>query len=228
LGFGVSRVSSRVSAILIAFAAVLFSAAPASANLDYILNTKDSGSALGSGPYGTVKLQQVGSCTNTTLCEVQVTVTLTSGAGAAFVATGGPHVTFAFNLSSDPTLMSGCTANDCINFVSSNFAFDKVNTAPPGNFGTFDYGISSTGGTGGNNQQPGPLVFDVYATGLTPAKFIATSPGGFFFAADILFNGQTGEVASNELPEPTTLLIFGAGLAGAAIFRRRKRQSEQL
>ena len=104
-------------------------------------------------------------------------------------------------------------------------------------FGTFTDGIHCDAcGSGASNPQPGPITFTVTATGgVDLADFV--SDGTAFFAADVVGNstGNTGDVGapgpgvvcrencSTSVPEPLTLSLFGAGLAGAAAMRRRRK-----
>lgn len=80
--------------------------------------------------------------------------------------------------------------------------------------GDFEYSESCTScGSGGSNPNPGPNVFDVQLTGITPSSFIQQSTGGQFFAVDILSGttGKTGPVdasAFSAVPAP----VIGHGL----------------
>ena len=214
----VSRMSSRFWVVCAVFAAVLVSTAPASANLDYIFNQPTTGA-----PFGSVKLTTLSST------EVQVTVTLEETPDAGFVQTGG-HQTFDFTLSGSPAititnLTSGFTVANGVD-VAGTWAV-TANSYTQSGFGTYTYSISCepTCGSGASNPQDVVLTFDVnLASGISPTSFIANA-SGFFFSADI-FNGQTLPIGANKLPEPMTLLVFGAGLVGAIGFGRWRKASK--
>lgn len=61
-----------------------------------------------------------------------------------------------------------------------------------------------------------------YFTGYAPLSLLAESSGGF----DVIIGGVGGSITDPGpigVPEPLTLTLFGAGLAGAAALRRRKK-----
>jgi hypothetical protein len=159
--------------------------------------------------------------------NVQVTVSLTSGA-QYFVSSGsGNHPGFAFNLDGTPTVS--------VTSISSPWALSDVTLSPitsnGPSMGTFEYYISNPG-NGSNAHNDGPLVFNLFdASGISTADFIANS-SGYYFSADIMnAAGQTGLSGINTpgtpsgpspVPEPASLSLMGTGILAAAGLLRRK------
>lgn len=157
--------------------------------------------------------------------NMQVTVSLTTGA-QYFVATGsGNHPGFAFNLAGDPTVSVTSISGP---WTLSDVHLSSIGTNGP-SLGTFDYFIDNPG-PGGSKHNAGPLVFNIFdTTGITYSDFIANS-SGFYFAADIMNSaGQTGMSGINTpgsstpaVPEPGSITLLGTGALAAAGFVRRK------
>ena len=169
---------------------------------------------------------------------VNVSVDLKNGYG--FVNTGGAHTPFAFNLAGTGALSIGFTTPSGGQYTHSGPQNSIVteslslNTAGGGNtpFGNFGVAIDDTAGNGSGNGYFGDLLFTLTrAGGLSTDDFIGNA-NGVFFSADLSDGTNTGAQAwsvgidpPTTVPEPVTMSLFGAGLAGAFIARRRKKQA---
>lgn len=187
-----------------------------------------SSSNIGSGVLGSVALIQNGSH------QVVVAVRLTSG--TAFVATGGPHNAFAFNL--DLKTNYAVSVTNPLGVFSVAKTNKSLRNTP---YGFFTDAIECTGcGRGARDANPGPLEFTVTdAAGISASDFIPNADG-FYFSADVLGPaGGTGNIAaisantvltppshSSAVPEPASLPLFAGSVAALAfVVRRRSRSS---
>jgi len=220
---------------LLAFVAMLMVTGATYATVVYDITSDDCSGTGGCGaqnPFGTVTV------TTISTGDVQVAVNLLNN--NKFVNTGFDG-TIDFNLIGNPTIsVSALPANWSLvggpNAAAGSHSMDGL--------GQFDYAIlfcipHSPGNPceqGASGQDGSTLTFHVFGTGITEASFADKSqipPGSqqAFFGIDIISGttGNTGPVdASNtghppqSIPEPSTLLLFGAGLVAVSVFVRSR------
>jgi hypothetical protein len=125
--------------------------------------------------------------------------------------------------------------NDAAGFTTG-FSFDYTSVTDGGSITVYD-GLNGTGDVLGTlNLSTTPEACSGYSAAFCP--FVDTGISFAGTAESIGFSGVANEivfddvtfgsttVGGSQVPEPITLSLFGAGLAGAAAMRRRKKASK--
>jgi len=219
------KLSKLLAAAALASAALI---APASAGVVvYNFDQDNCSSGCGLSNYGSVTLTDISGG------GVNVNVALLGGSGLIDTGAMSGH-TMAFALAGTPSIaVSG--------LPSLWTLVGPTVFTPNGGFGTFNFYLNCNTACGPSNPWTSGLNFDITTSSITTASFI---DGGTvldtYFVADISNpnggnaltgrigasyhgHGEITELSITEVPEPLTLSLFGAGVAGAAALRRRKK-----
>jgi PEP-CTERM motif len=184
----------------------------------------------------TVNIDQYASAVDHTPGKILATVTISDLAGGGvsvdlsldkaiyFASTGGPHITFAFNL--DKSISFGDLTFS--NPSKSDFAFVLDKNAGT-TFGAFTDGVNGTW-NGTSNHFAGPIDFDI--AGVSVSDFRQNAKG-YWAVADVLSSAGTGEAGglfgvtttvttTSGVPEPSTWAMMFIGFAGLGFAGYRK------
>ena len=202
----------------VALAMTLLAASSAQAAV-YLLTLDGCTGSCGTAPYGTVTVTPDA----TNVGSLDVLVQLAPGVQFNGAGNSPTHTAVAFDLVGNPAVTIQNISN--ANFVP-NVPLATANDAP---FGAFGYTLDWNG-PNGNPTGVTSLSFEIFTAG-GPLTLGSTLYNGqsLVFAADVLGNGNTGNVAAvlSAVPEPATwaMLLVGFGLIGAGLRTRREENS---
>jgi PEP-CTERM motif-containing protein len=208
--------SIRKLVVSLALFAVVALGSATMAHADTVTFDLNTGSTLPNQNYGTITLTLVGNA-------IQVDVSLLPGNR---IVNTGFDASVAFN----------CTCTGQIGVTGLPGTYTLVNNGNPSSigmdgFGAFEYGVlfNAQGGGAGTDSS---LTFTVTRVGGFSSVFelvqLSTNPPGSiqsFFAVDIICDScgpATGVVGISEVPEPTSMLLLGTGLATLAAGLRKR------
>jgi hypothetical protein len=204
-------------AISLAFFVVVTLASATLVRADTVTFDLNKGSTLPNQNYGTITLTLNGSG------GIDVSISLLSGNR---IVNTGFDASVAFN----------STLGGQIGVTGLPGTYTLVNSGNPSSigmdgFGTFEYGVlfNAQGGGAGTDSS---LTFTVTRVGGFSSVFqlveLSTNPPGSIqspFAVDIICDScgpATGVVGTSEVPEPTSMLLLGTGLATLAAGLRKR------
>jgi len=209
--------SLRKLVVSLALFAVVALGSATLARADTVTFDLNRGSTLPNQTYGSITLTLVGNA-------IQVDISLLPGNR---IVNTGFDASVAFNF----------TGTGQIGVTGLPGTYTLVNSGNPSSigmdgFGTFEYGVlfNTQGGGAGTDSS---LTFTVTRVGGFASVFelmqLSTNPPGSFqspWAVDIICDScgpATGVVGTTgPIPEPTTMLLLGSGLAGLAAGLRKR------
>jgi hypothetical protein len=242
-----SKLLPVAAAVLAGAISQVAATAPASASvLTYDLNVDACSSGCGLSSYGTVTITDIAGGVSLEVKFVNSSVGMSNTGVLGFWGSGRTKVNNTFFFSLD-TAASSIT--DPTGFVNNPSNADALLTPiDSGKFGDFAYAFSCGGtacGNGGSSPDFGPIDFSVW--GVTTADFVPSTGctkswctgKNIYFALDVInasgaspLTGAIGATLESSasgpppsVPEPGTLTLLGAALAGFGALRRRRRKA---
>lgn len=205
--------SVRKLALSLAMFAVVALGSAAAANADQVvINVPNSGLSGTPGPYATVTYVLNGG-------NIDVTVNMEPGF-EAFGTGNGNNGIFGFNIVGSTTglsvtnLPAGFSANlgggQMDGFGPFEVTLSCCNASNA--VSSFSFTVSRTGGFSSASD-----LFEANSSGAHFAIHIAPTNGN-----PTGFAGDSGTPTTNEIPEPTSMLLLGSGLAGLAAGLRKR------
>jgi len=210
------------TAAALAALTVGMAAAGASQATVYTLTLSGCSSSCGAGPFGTVTVTD----DVTDVGSLDVLVQLAAGVQFNGAGNSPTHTAVAFDLVGSPT----------VTIKNISLPLDFASNGPIANdspFGAFGYTLDWIG-PNGNPTGVTSLSFEIFTSG-GPLTLGSTLYQGtpLFFAADVLSNGNTGNVAApgtprGGVPEPATWAMMLVGFGGLGAMLRSKRRAQRV